>query len=121
MSGHNGNGHGRIAVPNQVAISVEHIPAPITGAGVAVLGMPGEFKILSVGGINPLISLSATIAAGISANLDMDPEQVAKRAVAIATAIDAEARSHLAAIAGQQKQQQAEAQPAASPIIGANE
>ena len=100
------SGAGRIQLPNEVRVGIEHRSFPVaTAVGFT---LPGKFVV--VGGVSPMIDIAAKVAAGC--DQAMEPADVAKRSCAIAIAIfNEEHRLVMEAQAGA-----VAAQPA-SPII----
>ena len=77
----------RIPVPliGQNPPGVYHLPYPVTGAaGGPVLQTPNGLVMLIAGGTPILLDTAAKVAGGMAANLEMEPQDVAERAMLIA-------------------------------------
>lgn len=83
------NGH-RIIDPHRPQIGVQHMPMPISNAVPFSVNTPAGGQLIIAGGIHPLVTLAAQIAAGIVAHVGLpeDPAYLARHAAALAEAVN---------------------------------
>jgi len=61
-----------LVLPNggKMELAVEHLPAPLANAVGFALTLSGRPQLFVVGGMSPLLAITAQIAAGLSSNPD---------------------------------------------------
>lgn len=83
------NGNGRLQIPGQVGVGVEHVPGPTAQPIPVIMQKPGGVQVLIIGGVSAYEQAVMQVAAALATANTWTPEQIAQDAIAIVDAVGA--------------------------------